>query len=281
MNSIFKYLKNKLHVLLFILLEIICFVSIVRFNSHQSAFFYSNTRDLSNIVHEVNSSIFDYFALYSKNEALFNENLRLRRHLKNNFVMEPRAVFEINDTVYKQRYRYYPALVIANSTNKQNNFITINRGRSSGIKPGMGVFCPEGVVGIITEVSDNFSLASSVLNTSGFKLVPKIQELNYTRGTILWDGKDPNFLSLKEINKYEPIEKGYHIVTSPYSNFPENILIGTVDQIEKKADETHYRIKVRTAVNFGKIQNVYIALDMFEDEIDKLENAIESKNTTK
>src|SRR5690606_1705743 len=115
----------------------------------------------------------------------------------------------------------------------------------------MGVFCPEGIVGTITEVSDNYSIATSVLNTSGFKLVPKIQELNYTRGTIVWNGEDPNFLDLKEINKYENLKVGDHIVTSPYSkNFPENILIGTVAKIEKKSNETHYRVKVRSSVNY-------------------------------
>lgn len=276
MNSIFKYLKSKLHVLLFLLLEILCIVAIVRFNSYQESFWYSNTRKLSAKLHEVNSSIFDYFALYNKNQALFNENLELRKHLKTNYVMESKAVFEVNDTVYKQRYAYFPAQVITNSTNRQNNFITLNRGSSSGVKVGMGVFCPDGVVGKITEVSENYSVATSVLNTSGFKIVPKIRELNYSKGTIVWDGKDPNFFELKEINKYEALKKGYHIVTSPYTkDFPEEIMIGIVDRIEKRANETHYRVKVKSAVNFGKIQTVYIVKNLFKEEIDKLEKEIE------
>lgn len=276
MNSIFKYLKSKLHVLLFILLEIICFVSIVRFNSGQESYYYSNTRELSVKLDELNSSVFDYFALFDKNQALFNENLELRKHLKSNYVMESKAMFEVNDTIYKQRYKFFSAEVVANSTDRQNNFITINRGSSSGIKVGMGVFCPEGIVGTITEVSENHAIATSVLNTNGFKIVPKIKELNYTRGTIVWDGKDPNYLDLKEINKYEPLKVGYHIVTSPFAGvFPENINIGTVEKIEKKSSETHYRVKVKTAVNFGNIKNVYVVLDLFKAEIDKLKKEIE------
>lgn len=276
MNSIFKYLRSKSHVLLFLLLEMLCIIAIIRFNSYQASFFYSNTRTLSSKMHEANSSIFDYFALYEKNQALFNENLALRRQLKTNYMVESKAVFEVNDTIYKQRYKYYPAMVITNSTNRQNNFITINRGSSSGVKIGMGVFSPEGIVGTIIEVSENYAIATSVLNTNGFKLVPKIKELNYTRGTIIWDGKDPNYLDLKEINKYEPLKVGYHIVTSPYSkNFPEDIPIGVIEKIEKNSKETYYRIKVRSAVNFGKIQNVYVVIDMFKDEIEKLERKVE------
>ncbi|MCC6817946.1 MAG: rod shape-determining protein MreC, partial [Bacteroidia bacterium] len=87
-----------------------------------------------------------------------------------------------------------------------------------------------------------------------------------------------NFLNLKEINKYEALKVGYHIVTSPYSkNFPENIPIGTIEKIEKNSKETYYRIRVRSAVNFGKIQSVYIVLDMFKDEIEKLERKVEEQ----
>ena len=279
MNSIFKYLRSKLHVLLFLVLELLCIIAIFRFNSYQASFYYSNTRSLSTKLHEWNSSLFDYFALYNKNQALFNENLELRRRMRSNYVVESKAVFEINDTVYKQRYRYYPAQVITNSTNKQNNYITINRGSSSGLQKGMGVFCPDGIVGTITEVSENYAIASSVLNTSGFKLVPKIKELNYTKGTIVWDGKDPNYLDLREINKYEALKVGYHIVTSPYSkNYPEDIPIGTIEKLEKYPKETYYRVKVKSAVNFGKIQTVYIVIDLFKNEIDKLEKQVEEKD---
>ena len=124
MNSVFKYLESKLHVLLFLLLEILSIIAIVRFNTYQTAFYYSNTRKLSLSLHETNSSIFNYFCLYNKNQALYNENIDLRRKLRSNYVVESKKIFEINDTVFKQRYKYFPAQVITNSTNRQNNFIT-------------------------------------------------------------------------------------------------------------------------------------------------------------
>lgn len=280
MNSIFKYLKSKLHVLLFLLLEILCITAIFRFNTYQSSFYYSNTRKLSAGLHETNSAVFDYFGLYKKNEALYNENLELRRKLKSNYVVESKKMFEQNDTVFKQRYKYYPAQVITNSTNRQNNYITLNRGKSSGIEKGMGVFCPEGVVGTIIEVSENYSIAASVLNTQSFKIgTPKIVELNYAKGTVIWNGKDPNYLSLEEINKYESLKIGHHIVTSMYSkNFPENIPIGVVEAIRSRSSETFFEVKVRSAVNFGKIQTVYIVIDLFKEEIEKLEAELQKKN---
>jgi rod shape-determining protein MreC len=278
MNSIFKYLRSKLHIVLFILLEIFCIVMIVRFNIYHSSYFFSNTRELTSRIHEVNSSAFDYFGLYAKNQALSNENIELRKKLKSNFVVESRKVFEVNDSIFKQRYKYYPAQVITNSTNKQNNFITLNRGRTSGIEKGLGVFSPEGIIGTIIEVSDNYSIAASVLNTNIIPIVPKITELNYTKGTIVWNGKDPNYLTLEGINKYESLKPGYHIVTSPYSkNFPENIPIGVVESVERPANKDFFNVRVRTAVNFGKIQTVYIVIDLFKNEIENLEKKIDNE----
>jgi rod shape-determining protein MreC len=273
MNSILKFLQLKLHVLLFVFLEILCIIIIVRNNIYQSAYYFNNTRKITAQFHVLNSRFFDYFSLYQKNEALVTENLALRKQLKSNYVIESKAIFEINDTVYKQRYKYIPAQIIANSTNRSNNYITINKGSASGVVPGLGVFCPEGVVGIVERVSENYSIVVSLLSTTKFKIVPKISELNYTKGNLEWNGKDPNFLDFKGINKYEQIKNGYHLVTSPYTKiFPENIPIGIISTYSMKESDPFYSIKVKTSVNFGKIQVVYIVFDLFKKEIEQLED---------
>lgn len=279
MNSIFKYLRTKIHVLLFLLLEAFCIVTIVKFNIYHSSVVFNRTREVTAVIHKANSAFFDYFGLYSKNQALSNENIELRKKLRSNYMVESTKMLESTDSVFKQRYRYFPAQVITNSTGKQNNFITINRGRSSGVEIGDGVFCPEGVVGEIVEVSDNYSIAASVLNTTIFNIVPKIQELNYSRGKVVWNGKDPNYLSLEDVNKYEPLKKGYHIVTSSYSKkFPENIPIGVIETLSTKPTETFFMVKLKSAVNFGKIQTVYVVLDLTKEEIEQLEEKVEKYN---
>lgn len=277
MNAIFRYLRSKLHVLLFILLEIFCIIIIVRSNVYQSAYYFSNTRQVAGKVQELNHSLFDYFNLYHKNQSLTNENLRLRKQLKDNYIIESRKVFVVNDTVYKQRYEYIPAEVITNSINLQNNYITINRGTTSGIEKGLWIFCPEGVVGRIVEVSENYSVAQSLLN-SNMLIAPKIEEMKLSRGTIQWAGKDPTFVELQKINKYEQIKVGYHIVTSAYlKNLPENIPIGTVHKIETKPSESFYFIKVKLAVDFGKISTVYVVKDLFKKELEELEKKLNNK----
>lgn len=272
MNAIFRYLKSKLHVLLFIFLQIICIASIVKYNSEQSAVWFNNTKTLSAKLHEANIAMFDYFSLYKKNEALFNENIALRRQLKDNYLIQPKQEYTVNDTIFKQRYDYIPAKVITNSINNANNFITLNRGATSGVEKGMGVYSPSGVIGTVLEVSNNYCMVLSVLNIKN-QIVPKILEMNNTKGYVEWQGKDPNYLSYNKIPKYEMLKVGYHLVTSSYSNnFPENIPIGIIETIEKSTKESFYKINVKLAVNFGNISDVYIVKDLYKKELEELRN---------
>ncbi len=272
MNAIFRYLKSKLHLLLFIFLQIICITSIVKYNTVQSAAWFNSTHTISAKLHEANISLFEYFDLYKKNEALFNENIALRRQLKDNYLIQPKQEFTKNDTIYKQRYDYIPAKVVENAINNANNFITLNRGASSGVEKGMGVYSPSGVVGTVLEVSDNYCLVLSVLNIKN-QIVPKILEMNSTKGYVEWQGKDPNYLSYNKIPKYEMLKVGYHLVTSSYSNnFPENIPIGKIETLEKSTKESFYKINVKLAVNFGNISDVYIVKNLFKQELEELKN---------
>lgn len=271
MNSILRYFKQNLHIVLFILLEILCITLIVRNNIYQSSYYFNSSKKASAFFLEINTSIVEYFNLKNKYEGLIKENVALRKQLKSNYVTETKQIFVVNDTTYKQRYKYLSAQIISYSTNRADNYMTINKGRSSGIVKGMGVFNSLGVVGVVERVSENYAILNSLLNINKFKLATKIKELNYVKGRIQWDGKDPFYMNLLEINKYEPMKVGFHLVTSSYTKiFPENIPIGTIESI-KKNQTPYFEIKVKTSANFGSLQDVYIVVDLFKDEIDALE----------
>lgn len=277
MNSIFRFLKSKSPILLFIALELFCLFAIVRNNVYHSAFYFNNTREIAAKTHELNQSFYKYFDLYKKNQDLFNENIQLRKQLKENFIFESKKVFTYRDTMVKIRYDYLQAQVIYNSINQQKNYMTLNKGKSSGIQRDMWVFSPEGVVGKVEEVSENYCLVASLLN-SEILLVPKIKEANFIKGTVSWDGKDPEFAKLDKINKYEAIKVGYHLLSNPYSkNLPENIPIGTIAEIKSNSSDPYYQIKIKYAVDFSRVNMCYIAINLFKSELDSLENKIIEK----
>ncbi|MBC7426258.1 MAG: rod shape-determining protein MreC [Bacteroidia bacterium] len=282
MNAIFAFLKQYFHVLLFLVLEIFCTICIIRYNSYQATFYFNGSRRISGKVSSLNNELYDYFGLYHKNEELVKENIALRRRLKENFLVEPRTSFVVNDTLYKQRYEYIPALVITNTTSNKDNYITINRGKSSGIDKNMGVFGPDGIIGEVVDASDNFAIVKSVLN-SKTTVTPKIQELGYSRGKVRWvDISDPGYVYLEDINRYEPVKVGYHITTSPYSQFyPENIPIGIIESIEQPKNQTFYKIKVKLSTNFGNISTVYVVKNLFRNELVELEYNVIRMNNAK
>ena len=62
-------------------------------------------------------------------------------------------------------YKIFKAHVIRNSLNQADNYITLDKGSSAGIRPEMGVIDGNGVVGIVYKTSPSYSLVISVLNS--------------------------------------------------------------------------------------------------------------------
>jgi cell shape-determining protein MreC len=56
----------------------------------------------------------------------------------------------------------FPERVIQNSTDLANNYLMIDKGTRDGVSKNMGVICPQGIVGIIVNASENFCIAMSV-----------------------------------------------------------------------------------------------------------------------
>jgi rod shape-determining protein MreC len=93
-------------------------------------------------------------------------------------------------------------------------------------------------------------------------------------GSVEWDGKDPQFLTLKNIPKTVKITKGDSVLTSTYSaNFPSHVMVGRVHNITDDASSNFYTIKVRTSTNFFSIQYVHIVENVQWEEQRRLEAA--------
>ena len=160
--------------------------------------------------------------------------------------------------------------MINNSTNKQNNYITLDKGTQSGLKVGMGVISPNGVVGVIKNVSDHYASVLSLLHTRA-KISCKLQKTNYF-GSLQWDGRDYKEGILLDIPNHVDISAGDTIVTSGYSStFPENLVVGTVLSVEKPAGENFYDIRILFNNDFKHLNQVYVVKNNYQLEQDELE----------
>ena len=271
MRGLFRFLLRNYFLMMFLALEAISMVLIISFNNYQRVTFINSSNNFTGTVYERFSTLDDYFSLGHTNRKLAAENAALKKKLE--FLMMSQEKYPVNrpDTVDAPAYYFTSAKVISNSVNKQFNYITINKGSRHGIKPDMGIINSEGVVGVITNVSQNYSTGLSLLNKR-LSIPAKITKNNYF-GALVWDGEHYNTADLKEIPFHIIVNVGDTVVTSGYSNiFPEGIMIGTIKQFDVESGTNFYNIKVELATEFKTLKYVEVVKNTRREEQIRLES---------
>lgn len=275
MRNLLNFLLKYNHWFLFILLEVISFVLLFRFNHYQHSVYFSSANAVAGKVYEVSGGITSYFHLKSVNEDLLdrimeleqqNHNLEdaLGRHLSDS--TELNSIRNLPNT----DYQVFKARVINNSLNLVDNYITLNRGSKDGIRPEMGVVDGNGVVGIVYDTSSHYSQVISVLNSKS-SISCKIVGSEYF-GYLKWEYGDSRYAYLKDLPRHAEFNLGDTVVTSGYSTvFPEGIMIGTVDDMADSNDGLSYLLKVKLATDFGKVSEVRVIARTGQHEQKELE----------
>jgi len=269
MRSLFRFLIRNYFLMLFLALEVISMGLMVTFNNYQRVTFLNSSNNITGTIYEKFSSMDDYFTLGRANAQLAAENASLRKRLQFIEMQQDKNPNALPDTVDAPAYIFTSAKVISNSVNRQFNYITLNKGSRQGIKPDMGIISSDGVVGVITNVSRNYSTGLSLLNRR--LLIPaKITKNNYF-GSLVWDGEHYN--TLKEIPFHIIVNVGDTVVTSGYSNvFPEGIMIGTIKKFDVESGTNFYNIKVELSTNFKTLKYVDVVYNTKRTEQLKLES---------
>ena len=271
MRSLFRFLLRNYFVMMFLALEVISFSLMVSYNNYQRVTFINSSNDVVGTVYERFSHFDDYFSLSRTNARLAAENASLRKQLQMRVVLQEKYPVNRPDTVEAPAYYFTSAKVISNSVNKQFNYITLNKGSRQGIKPDMGIICADGVVGVITNVSPNYSTGLSLLNKR-FSIPAKITKNNYF-GNLVWDGEHSNTADLKEIPFHIMVNVGDTVVTSGYSSiFPEGIMIGIISNWNQETGTNFYNIKVDLSTNFRTLKYVEVVRNTKQAELKKLES---------
>ncbi|MFN4882533.1 MAG: rod shape-determining protein MreC [Bacteroidota bacterium] len=270
MRNLILFLIRYNAFLVFILLEALSVYLMISNNSFHETGFMKTANNISGYVFTRYQSVMSYVHLKKENEKLVNENAYLRSLLPGAFYDDSYQVVSVSDTNKKQIYTYIPSRVIKLSTNQFNNYITINKGTLQGIKPRMAVISPDGIVGIVKQVTPHFSSIITLLHQD-LEVSGRIGVEGFV-GSVYWDGKDYQYAKLKEIPKQIVIKKGDKVTTSGGSIFfPENIVIGTVSSFTKETEDNFYDITIRLNTDFSTLQTVYVVNYLLQDEQQQLE----------
>lgn len=278
MDKLFHFLWRNNIVILFLLLEFASFYLIVKNNKYQSAGFFNSSNVVVGNVYNTYSNVTDYINLKKSNELLLAENARLLSLSANNFFrIDSTQDKLVKDSIYKQKFIYLEAKVINNTITKRNNFLTLDKGSLHGIEPEMAVIAPDGVVGIVKDVSENFSSVMSLLNKN-IMISSKHKKTSYL-GILSWSGGDPTMANLIDIPKNAVINTGDTIITSGASAiFPEGIMVGTIDEFSLKDGANFYDMDLNLSTQFGKLAYVYVVKNLMKEEIRTLEKKSQNDN---
>lgn len=275
MRSLLRFLVRNFAFLLFLFLEAVSLVLVFNYNSFQRSRFLNSANYISASFYNATSSVFQYFELARVNKELANENAYLRSVLDEGTLEEISVsdsiitTFELPDS----NFVFRAARIINNSANKQQNYITLNKGLEDGIKADQGILSPQGVVGVVTSVSNSYASGLSLLNPR-WSISAKLKNSGYY-GSLRWDGQNYRQADLLEIPIHVNLAQGDTVVTSGYSSiFPEGLLIGTILSFDKPQGENYYNIKVKLAVDFKSIRYVHVIENVKKEELKALENEV-------
>jgi len=258
------------------LLEGISFYIISQNSYYQGSAITTFANEIAGKISTKTQNISHYFTLGSSNESLAKENARLRSKIENSYVKYQHKAFQYNDTIYKQQFEYIDAKVIQKTINKRNNYFILNKGSIHGVKNNMGVIGPDGIVGVIINVSQNFSLVMSVLHQDSR---PNIKNARTKiSGTLVWEGGNYSKGKLIDIPSSIPLKIGDTIITSGFSqDFPEGISVGKITNFQKDKGTGFYVVDIKFSVDYNKLEFVYIVKNFFKEEQQQLTKDIKNE----
>lgn len=255
--------------MLFLLLEIIALLLIIQSHSYHKSKFISSSNAVVGGIYNRTNKLSDYFSLAEENQKLAIENAHLRSLLSLKDIAIDSVIQKVTDTIYHQEYHYITAEIINNSYAKRNNYLTINKGLKHGIQKDMGVILPNGVIGVIHDVSQNFATILSLLNENSKINVGVIGSNHF--GTLAWDGKTYEEAQLLDFPRRAALKIGDTIVTGGKSVlFPEGIPIGVIKTLNLR-NNYYDNITITLFADMSSLGYVYIVNNIDKKEIENLE----------
>lgn len=265
MRQLLRSILKNHFLILFLVLEMLAFFLLIQNNRFHGTKYLNFMQRTNARLHFFTFRTNQYFDLKEENERLVKENLMLRDQLSN---LNYKIIENINvsiDTSAMSNFKLTGAKVVNNSTNKQYNFIVVNKGFSDGIEPEMAVISPDGVVGKVKNVSEHYANVISLLNRD-FMISAKLKNSEYY-GPVSWEGNGYKTAYLKEIPFHVELSRGDTVVTSGFSmNFPEKIEIGRIKDFEIEGGN-YYKIELELLADFKSLSNVYIISNQHKEEI--------------
>ena len=209
--------------------------------------------------------MFNYESLAAENEALKAQIADMEDEARqaDSYQRENqrlRALLNLTST--HEDYELVDAYIIAWSSTDWSSTLTINKGTKAGVQLDMCAITANGeVVGLVTEVGENFAVVKTVLDSS-LEISATIASSGY-RGMVqggYTEGRK-DLLKMDYLPSAAIIRNNDQVVTSGSTVYPRNLIMGHI--IDAGFDETgvaKYAI-LEPAADMGQLEQVFILTD--------------------
>jgi rod shape-determining protein MreC len=214
---------------------------------------------------EIGSKVGGFFNILFSLRTLLRENAELRQK---NLEMETELtglkevereneILRMGLDISQKGYQVIEeAWIVGKDIQGIQDWVLINKGGKEGIEKDMTVVSPErALVGKVTEVMADFSKVMLITNKES--LVAALIEGERSEGLVKKSGEGKLFMDF--IPRNEKLETEERILTSGTDNvYPKGILIGKIENIDLSQNQLFQKISISPAVDFSKLEEVFI-----------------------
>ena len=257
MTKFFRFFNNNAYLLLLLYCSIAGLL--IKFeDSYSLKNFLSRGTELRAFISQRLSDISLYFNLDEENEKLTLQNSKLIADViaQGNILRDSARVNHTARFIADKPISFTPARVVERRFNTRENVLIINAGSKQGLEPDMAVLTPDGLVGRVIQVSNNYAKVMPVIH-SEFS-VSVVSGSNNTHGILRWNGEQEQIAQIHYVPLSSSIQAQEAVYTADFSTFAlRGIPVGKV--LEVVPEKQFYRINVLLGVNFSALTYVLVA----------------------
>lgn len=278
MHRLIEFIKRIYVLVLFLLLEVAALWSYATSSPYTEAKILSRTTAVGGAVSGAITDVGHFFSLPEVNRTLTEQVAMLNEELaKANALVAATGTDTLAMNSYldaEAHFRYHAARVVSMTTNRQRNYVVLDKGFADGIGKDMGVITPDNkLVGYVVSCSEHYAVVQPMLNvdfSTGGKLVD-----NDHVCVIRWSGESRYEVDAVELSIYSEPTAGM-LVEVRSERLPAGIAIGTIADFELNSAKSAYSAKLDIAQDMSTLDNVLIVENTRYGEINALMEQMEN-----
>lgn len=201
-----------------------------------------------------------------RNEDLEREisGLKLQVSALREVDLENTRLRESLDFRHRSEQQLLSAHVVAHDVSSDYFGIRIDRGSSDGVKVGMGVISPAGLVGRVLRVAPRFADVRTLVDPNS--KIDALVQRSRARGIVSGQAKQAT-CKMSYVDRLEDVAVGDAVVSSGYEAiFPKGILVGYAIAVVPSSTGILQNVMLRSAVDITRLEEVFVVLPPGEPE---------------